>query len=119
MKHHTSLIVLTLSVFVVAGCSKHLPDTASPRTAFDTIEAGKDLKWRDGTVLHVRERDGTSLRGVQVTDMGGKRVVTADAGTIQRIGSDTVFIMLTNASLQSADGSTTNLPGNFMVELYR
>src|ERR1035437_5456496 len=109
MKDRTSLIALTLLALAFAGCSKHSPDTAaSPRSAFDLVQAGKDTKWADGSVLHVTQRDGTSLRGVQI-DMkvsgGEKRVLTADTGTIQRIGANTIFLRLTNSQMQFGDGS--------------
>ena len=123
MKDRTSLIALTLLALAFAGCSKHSPDAAaSPRSAFDLVQSGKDTKWADGSVLHVTQRDGTSLRGIQISEKlrsGEKRVTTADTGTIQRIGNDTIFMLLTNAQIQFGDGSITNFPGNFMVELYR
>jgi PBP1b-binding outer membrane lipoprotein LpoB len=123
MNNRTSLIALTMLALAFAGCSKHSPDTAaSPRSAFDLVQSGKDTKWADGSVLHVTQRDGTSLRGVQVDMMisgGEKRVLTAGTGTIQRVGADTIMLMLTDAKVQFGDGSISNYPGNFSVELYR
>jgi hypothetical protein len=121
MKNSTPLTILALLASLFAGCSKHPAASTSSRTAFDAVEAGKDTKWSDG-VLRVTERDGTSIRGVQFTERlrgGEKRVLTADTGTIQRIGSDTVFITLTNARMQFGDGSVSNYPGNYFVELNR
>jgi hypothetical protein len=72
--------------------------------------------------LHVTKRDGSSLRGVQITYKlrgGEERVLTADTATIRRVGDDTISITLTNAKMQFGDGSISNYPGNIFEELYR
>ena len=44
---------------ILCGCSKK-------HAARDLVVAGKDITWRDGVVLHVKQRDGASLAGVVI-----------------------------------------------------
>ena len=72
-----------LSGLLFCSCSqKHATPAGS---AIDLIQAGTDTTWHDGVVLHVTQRDGFSLRGIQISHSradGMKITYTADAGTI-------------------------------------
>jgi RNA polymerase sigma factor (sigma-70 family) len=126
-------IVVGVSVLLTAGTTivtikqiqkeKHGSQTLQKQTsAFDLVVSGSDTKWADGSVLHVSKRDGISIQGVQIKQKfrGGEiRIMTADTGTIQKIGGGTIFITLIDANWQFGDGSVTNFPGKFVVELHR
>jgi RNA polymerase sigma factor (sigma-70 family) len=131
-KAKTAIVAGTV-VLLAAGTSivtikqiqkeKHRSHTPQEQaSAFDLVMSGSDTKWADGSVLHVSKCDGTSIQGVQIkqTFQGGEiRIITADTGTIQKIGKSTIFITLNDAKLLFGNGSVTNFPGKFFVELYR
>ena len=83
-------ILILLSGMIICGCSK--------KPAIDTVEAGKDIKWRDGLVLHVQKRDGTSIQGITVSGMkigDQNQTFMADTGTIKPgAGADSVIVTL-------------------------
>jgi hypothetical protein len=71
-------ILILLSGMIICGCSK--------KPAIDTVETGKDIKWRDGLVLHVQKRDGTLLEGITISGMkvgDQNQTMMADTGTIK------------------------------------
>jgi hypothetical protein len=96
-----NILLILLSGLVLCGCSKK--HTVSSRPARELIEAGKDVAWSDGYILHVAQRDGDSLQGIHVVhkDASGQvATITADKATIQP-GSDTMtkdgVLVTTNA----------------------
>jgi hypothetical protein len=85
MKKYMSQIVLASVTMVLAGCSAHSP-TASTRPAIDLVQAGKDIEFPGGYVLHVAKREGSSLEGIHVLvtpPNGQPSEITADTGTIK------------------------------------
>ena len=79
------LIILASFTMMLAGCSKHSP-TASTHRAIDLVQAGKDVEFGDGFVVHVTKREGSSIEGIHVhfphAD-GPASEITADTGTIE------------------------------------
>jgi len=70
-------LTVLLSGLLLCGCSK--------KPAVDFVVAGKDIAWRDGSVLRVDKRDGTSLEGIHITHSdpnGDRSTLIADTGTI-------------------------------------
>ncbi|EEF62002.1 hypothetical protein [Pedosphaera parvula] len=85
MKKYISLIILASFAIVLAGCSKHSPTASAPR-AIDLVQAGKDIQFSGGYVLHVAKREGNSLEGIHVLvtpSDGQTKEITADTGTIK------------------------------------
>src|SRR4051794_17128131 len=85
MKKNIPLIILASFTMIIAGCSNHSP-TASPPPAIDLVQAGKDVKFPGGYVLHVTKREGSSLEGIRVLvtpSIGQASEITAETGTIQ------------------------------------
>jgi hypothetical protein len=85
MKKYMSLIVLASFTMALAGCSNHSP-TALTRPAIDLVQAGKDIEFPSGYVLHVAKRNGSSLEGIHifVTPPNGQASeITAETGTIK------------------------------------
>ena len=79
-----NILLILLSGFVLCGCSKK--HTVSARPASELVEAGKDVAWSDGYVLHVTSRDGVSLEGIRIvkTETNGQvATITADKGTLE------------------------------------
>jgi hypothetical protein len=106
-------LLILLSGLVLCGCSK--------KPAVELVVAGKNITWRDGVVLHVTKRDGTSLEGVQITTIqiaavaaNGKpmtsasNTITADTATLSpgsvedAADRNSVQITLHNAQVHSA-----------------
>jgi hypothetical protein len=113
----TTLTIL-LSCFVLCGCSQKQATSARP--AIDLVEAGKDISWRDGYILHVDKRDGASLEGIQIrmeTQEGQKVIITAETGTVSPRNEGVVNMILTNAVIQTGTGSTTDIV--YMTALYK
>lgn len=82
-----TLTVLLLGL-LLCGCSHK--QAASESRAIDLVEAGKNVAWGRGVVLHIAKRDGTSVEGVQLLlprSDGQKGMITADTGTLAP-GSD-------------------------------
>jgi hypothetical protein len=76
-------LVILLSVVILSGCSKKQATPASQ--AIDLVVAGKDIAWRDGYVLHVTKRDGSSLEGITISGMRAgshNQTMLADTGTV-------------------------------------
>ncbi len=70
-------LTIILSGLLLCGCSK--------KPAIDLVEAGKDITWRDGSVLHIQKRDGSSLEGIVISGMrsgGQNQTLLADTGTV-------------------------------------
>jgi hypothetical protein len=89
-------LVILLSVVILSGCSKKQAPPARP--AIDLVEAGKDIPWRDGYVLHVQKRDGTSLEGITISGMrvgGHNQTMMADTGTV-------ALVVATNGTIDSS-----------------
>jgi hypothetical protein len=85
-----NILLILLSGLVLCGCSKK--HTVSARPASELVEAGKDVAWSDGYVLHVTSRDGVSLEGIRIvkTETNGQvATITADKGTLP-LGSTTI-----------------------------
>ena len=113
----TTLTIL-LSCLVLCGCSQK--QATSSRPAIDLVEAGKDISWRDGYTLHVDKRDGASLEGIQIsmeTPEGQKVKITAETGTVLPRNEEAVNMILTNATIQTGTGSTTDTL--YMTALYK
>ena len=116
MKKYISLIVLASFTMVFAGCSRHSP-TASTRPAIDLVQAGKDIEFSEGYVLHFAKREGNSLEGIHVLvtpSDGQTREITAETGTIKS-GSDDennfenqITITLHNAKILSGPTNFTS-----------
>ena len=111
----TTLTIL-LSGLLLCGCSQKQATSARP--AIDLVEAGQDIAWQGGYVLHVAKRDGTSLEGILITKTasdGEKTTITADTGTLSpgSVGNatddNTVQIALQNAKSQIEKQSGTNI----------
>jgi hypothetical protein len=91
-------LVILLSVLILCGCSKK--QAATERPAIDLVEAGKDITWQGGKVLHITKRDGSSLEGIVISGVGGRnQTMIADTGTI-------------------APGITTNGTGSVIIDLH-
>src|SRR4051794_13705733 len=85
MQKYISLIMLALFSMALAGCANHSP-TTSTRPAIDLVQAGKDIEFPGGYVLHVTRRDGGSLEGIHVLvtpPVGPASEITAEKGTIR------------------------------------
>jgi hypothetical protein len=85
MKPNISLIVLASYIVALAGCSGH-SQAASTRPAIDLVQAGKDIEFDGGYLLHVTKREGSSLEGIRilVTALDGQVTeITAETGTIK------------------------------------
>ena len=85
MKKSIPLIVLASFTMMLAGCSMYSP-TASTHRAIDLVQAGKDVEFGDGSVVHVTKREGSSLEGIHVhfpNPNGPASEITADTGTIE------------------------------------
>ena len=65
MKQSISLIVLASLTMLLVGCSTPSP-SASTRPAIDLVQAGKDIEFGGGSVLHVTKREGNALEGIHV-----------------------------------------------------
>jgi hypothetical protein len=65
----------------------------------DLVQAGKDTTWRDGYVLHVTKRDGTSLEGVTISaklPTGQTQTFSADTATLSAVpNADDSSVMVT------------------------
>jgi hypothetical protein len=76
-------LLILLSGLLLYGCSqKHAPPA---RSASELVEAGKDIAWSDGYVLHVTRREGLTLGGIRIvkTETNGRVfTITADRGTL-------------------------------------
>jgi hypothetical protein len=70
-------VAFLLSGLLLCGYAGQQASLASP--AIDRIQAGKDTAWR-GYLLHVTNRDGATLEGVQIVTTNS--VITADSGTV-------------------------------------
>jgi hypothetical protein len=84
-----NILLILLSGFVLCGCSKK--HTVSARPAIELVEAGKDVAWSDGYLLHVTSRDGDSLEGIRIvkTETNGRIVtITADKGTLKPLAGN-------------------------------
>jgi len=78
------LIVLATCTMMLAGCSKHSP--ASTHRAVDLVQAGKDVEFGGGYMVHVTKREGSSLAGIRIliTPPDGRATeITAETGTIE------------------------------------
>jgi hypothetical protein len=107
-------LTIILSGLLLCGCSQKQASSAGP--AIDLVQAGKDISWRDGYVLHITKRDGTSLEGIQIISTaadGQKTITTADTGTltpgsVENAADDSaVRITLRNAKSVSAKSQAT------------
>jgi hypothetical protein len=70
---------------VLTGCSGHSPK-ASTRPLIDSVQAGKDMEFPGGYVLHVTKREGSSVEGIRIHfphPSGPASEITAETGTIQ------------------------------------
>jgi len=76
-------LTIILSGLLLCGCSQKQVSSAVP--AMDLVQAGRDISWRNGCVIHVLKRDGASLEGIQIITTsadGEKTTTTADTGTL-------------------------------------
>ena len=99
-------LIILLSGLAFCGCS-HKHDAAT-RPAIELVEAGQDLTWADGIVLHVTKRDGSSLEGIQIvrTALNGQQTtIVADKGTVSE-GADHNSVNITLYEAQTQNGNT-------------
>ena len=85
MKKYISQIILASFTMALAGCSSHSP-AASTHPAIDLVQAGRDIEFPGGYVLHVAKREGSSLEGIHVLvtpPNGPTSEITAETGTIK------------------------------------
>ena len=85
MKKYISQIILASFTMVLAGCSSHSP-AASTHRAINLVQAGKDVEFGDGIVVHVAKREGSSLEGIHLHfphPDGPASEITAETGTIK------------------------------------
>ena len=76
---------LTILISGLLLCSCAHRQAASAHRAIDSIQAGKDVVWNNGLVLHVAKRDGDSVEGIRIvskTSDGREWTTTADTGTL-------------------------------------
>src|SRR5439155_13647104 len=74
----TTLTIL-ISGLLLCGCAQR--QATSAHRAIDSIQAGKDVVWNNGLVLHVTKRDGDSVQGIRSvgrTSDGQETTTTAD-----------------------------------------
>jgi hypothetical protein len=74
-------LFIILSAVILCGCSK--------KPAIGRIQAGRDIAWLDGEVLHIEKRDGYSLEGIRIVHKladGSEETTTADKGTFMIAG---------------------------------
>ena len=109
----TTLTIL-ISGLLLCGCAQR--QATSAHRAIDSIQAGKDVVWNNGLVLHVTKRDGDSVQGIRIvsrTSDGQETTTTADTGTLSPGSVEnpadihSVRITLGNAQSQSATTHTT------------
>jgi hypothetical protein len=102
-------LTILLSGLAFCGCS-HKHDAAT-RPAIELVQAGQDVTWADGSVLHVVKRDGSSLEGIQIvrTTLNGQpTMIVAGKGTISKGADDnSVKITLYEAQVQKGDTLTS------------
>ncbi len=70
---------------IIAGCSKHSL-AASTHRAVDLVQAGEDVEFGGGYVVHVAKREGSTLKGIHIliTPPDGRATeITAETGTIE------------------------------------
>ena len=85
-----NIFLILLSTLVLCSCSKKQPASTGP--AIELVQAGKDTTWRDGYVLHVSKRDGTSVQGVSISKQlptGQTTTISADTATLSRLPNAT------------------------------
>jgi hypothetical protein len=125
MKQSISLIVLVSLTMVLVGCSTRSP-TASKRPAIDLVEAGKDIEFGGGSVLHVTKREGSALEGIRilVRQPGVQDAeVAAETGTIKSGTPEhsnfenQVTITLHDAKIVT--GSTSSTAPTAVIVLYK
>lgn len=77
---------------ILAGCSTHSPTESTRRAidsthrAIDLVQAGKDIEFPGGAVLHVAKREGSFLEGIRIHyphPDGPASEITAETGTIK------------------------------------
>lgn len=119
-----TILTILLSGLLLCGCSqKQTTSTDTPKDAtpadtakqaptgpaIDLVQAGKDTTWRDGYVLHVTKRHGTSLEGVTISaklPTGQTQTFSADTATLSAVPNATddssVMVTLHNAKMGGA-----------------
>jgi hypothetical protein len=126
MRKYIALITLALFTVEFTGCAGDSPP-ASTRPAIDLVQAGKDIEFPGGYIVHVTKRDGSSLEGIHIHfphPDGPASEITADTGTIKSgipdhsdyenelIYKNQITIRLKNARTVTG---TTNSTSAFMV----
>jgi hypothetical protein len=119
-------LTIILSGLLLCGCSPKQASSSS-RPAIDLVEAGKDIAWRDGYVLRVTKRDGTSLEGIQISAMSaaGQTTMSADTGTVSPVvegnvmNDSSVIITLHNARMKVGTVSSDMPNGDLPIELHK
>lgn len=85
MRKYISLIALALFTVELSGCAGRSPN-ASTHPAIDLVQAGKDIEFPGGYIVHVTKREGSSLEGIHIHfphPDGLASEITADTGTIK------------------------------------
>jgi hypothetical protein len=125
MKQSKSLIVLVSLTMVLVGCSTPSP-TASKRPAIDLVQAGRDVEFALGSVVHVREREGSALQGIHIVLRRPgvqDEEITAETGTIKSgTPENSNFINQVTITLHDAKvvtGSTNFTAYTEQVVLYK
>jgi hypothetical protein len=119
-------LIILLSGLFLCGCSQKQASSVGP--AIDLVQAGKNISWRDGYVLHITKRDGSSLEGITLSGMfpnGLKLTMTADTGTVTPVvaanvtNDSSVMITLHNAKAQAGSESSAMPEGDFPIVLQK
>jgi hypothetical protein len=118
------ILAILISGLLLCGCAQR--QATSAHRAIDSIEAGKDVVWSDGMVLHVAKRDGDSVEGIRIVRKmsdGNEMITTADTGTLS-IGSvenpaDIHFVRITLRNAQSQNETSRMTAETMMLVLER
>src|ERR1700744_2419147 len=85
MKKNISLILLALFTLTLSGNAEP-PSPISTTPVIDLVQAGKDVAFAGGYVVHVTKREGSVLEGVHIlvpSSAGQVKEITAASGTIK------------------------------------
>jgi hypothetical protein len=125
MKKYILLIILASFTVIIAGCAEHSP-TASASPAIDLVQAGKDIEFAGGYVLHVTKREGSSLEGIHILATppnGQASEITAETGTIKPGTPEHPNfenqLTMTLHNAKTVTGSTNFMASSVVVVLYK
>jgi len=83
----------------------------SAHPLIDLVEAGKDLAWGNGWIMHVAKREGSSLEGIRIVIKapdGQEKTLVAETGMVSKGPDDnSVKLILYKVQGQSSNNSWT------------